>query len=175
MNDQQFNQFQNGNEIYILPPEHRENDSYLELSEEDPHHLRPRPELSSAERQAAEDRHRRKCQICRHPEREQIEEDFLQWRRPWAIGREYGIPEATLFRHAHAFNLFQLRRDNMRLALDRVIEKGVGVENTGDVIIRAVRAQACLTDDNKWVEPGKHVHITTETLTPTQTPSPRLP
>ena len=148
-----------------------EEDLSMEPETETPHHLHPAPALKNAAHHPSEDRHRRKCQICRHADLDQIEEDFLQWRRPWAISNEYGVPEASLFRHAHAVGLFSLRRDNLRLALDRVIERGSRIENTGDTIIRAVRAQACLTDENRWIEPVKHVHITTETVVP----SPQLP
>ena len=165
MLNQQPDASRNGNGTSFLPPD----GPHLEISEENPHHRRPVPELNPSSRKAAQDRHSRKCQICRHPDREQIEEDFLQWRRPWAISREYEIPEASLFRHGHAFNLFGLRRENMRLALDRVIERGADRENTGDTIIRAVRAQACLTDDNKWIEPAKRIIVTQEVT------GPRLP
>jgi hypothetical protein len=113
---------------------------------------------------SSQERHSRKCQICHHPDREQIEGDFLMWRIPAAIVREYDVPEISLYRHAHAFNLFPLRRENLRLGLDRVIERGAQVEVSGDTIIRAIRAQACLTDDNKWLEPAKHVIFSTQPL-----------
>jgi hypothetical protein len=153
------------------PPANTEevNDLAVPSEPEESHHGRPSPEFASPEAAAhhpSEDRHRRKCQICRHPDLDQIEEDFLQWRRPWAISNEYGIPEASLFRHAHARNLFCLRRENLHLALDRVIERGSLVENTGDTIIRAVRAEACLTQDLRWLEPAKRLIITNETLEP---------
>jgi hypothetical protein len=111
----------------------------------------------------ASDHHSRKCQICQHPEREMIEHDFLLWRTPRAIIREFDIAERSLYRHAHAKGLFTLRRENLRLTLDRVLERGSQIENTGDTIIRAVRAQACLTDDNRWVEPAKRMIVINET------------
>jgi hypothetical protein len=157
MIDKQFEGLLEGQLAVTLPP----NEPRPAVSSaEPPHHRRPAPALTPSSRKAPEDRHSRKCHICRHPDREQIEEDFLQWRSPWTIIQEYDIPESSLFRHAHAFGLFPLRRENMRLALDRVIERGVQVDNTGDTIIRAVRAEACLTDDGHWVEPAKRIIVT---------------
>jgi len=111
-------------------------------------------------------RHSRKCQICRHPERDQIEEDFLLWRPNNCIAHEYHVPEMAVYRHAHAFSLLSLRRERMRLGLDRIIERGAQVDVTADAVIRAIRAQACLTEDNRWVEPARRVIITTETTGP---------
>jgi len=109
-----------------------------------------------------QERHSRKCQICRHPDREQIEEDFLMWRSPYAITREFDIREVSLYRHAHAFKLFPLRRDTMQLALDRIIERGATTEISPDAIIRAIRAQTCLDSSIPWVEPAKHFIFSTE-------------
>jgi type IV secretory pathway VirB10-like protein len=32
-------------------------------------------------------RHERRCLICRHPEREEIEDEFIQWQHPYDIGK----------------------------------------------------------------------------------------
>jgi hypothetical protein len=109
-----------------------------------------------------EERHSRKCHVCNHPDRDLIELDFLQWRSSRAIPIDHEIPENSIYRHAHALGLFELRRGNMRLALDRVIEKCSYAEATADTVVRAVRAQACLTDDGHWVEPARHLIVTTQ-------------
>jgi len=137
------------------PPE-PEADPTLEFDENKPvPYHRPSPE-----------RHSRKCQICHHPERDQIEEDFLLWRPLNYIAHEYDIPQMALYRHAHALGHFKARRDKMRLGLDRVIERGPQTLVTADQVIRAVRAQACLTDDNRWVEPARHLIVSNESSGP---------
>lgn len=102
-------------------------------------------------------RHRRKCQICRHPEREMIEREYRDWFGPLAIARSYGIPERALFRHLEATGLTSSRRKNLRSALERVLERGVETEIDGATIIQAVKAYCCLTAENKWLEPAKNV------------------
>ena len=133
----------------------------------EPQHLRrPRPEPAAVRVPPSIERHRRKCQICRHRDRDMIEEDFILWSTPRAISVTHRVPEMALYRHARAFNLFPARRESLRLMLDRVLERGPELPVTGDTIIRAVRAQACLTDDNHWVEPTKNVAFTNRTDEP---------
>lgn len=37
--------------------------------------------------------HRRVCKACAHPQREEIERDFVNWNSPIAIATEYGIED----------------------------------------------------------------------------------
>lgn len=102
-------------------------------------------------------RHRRKCQVCHHPERDIIEREYRDWFGPSAIARSYGIPERALYRHLEALGLISHRRQNLRSALERILERGVETEIDGPTIIQAVRAYCYLTDGNKWVEPAKNI------------------
>lgn len=103
------------------------------------------------------ERHSRKCRICRHPDREEIEQEYREWFRPSDIARRHHLDDSALHRHFRAVGLITGRRENLRIILDRIIGRGAERPVTGNEIIRAVRAQACLTDDNKWVEPAKRV------------------
>jgi len=107
-------------------------------------------------------RHRRKCSVCKHPERSAIEEEFLDWRSPQAIGAHYGIHKNSIYCHAHAMGLFVRRRGNMRSALEILIEQAEHARITGQTIINAVRALSCLQDDGRWVEPPTHVIYSVE-------------
>ena len=98
-------------------------------------------------------RHSRKCQICEHPDRSEIEEEFRNWIRPSAIARHYSVPLRALYRHLKGTGLAAQRRANLQVVLDRILERGAEAPITGDMIIRA---QCCLTGDNRWVEPTRH-------------------
>ena len=106
---------------------------------------------------ASDDRHRRhherKCSVCSHPDRDLIEEAFVNWGSPHAISCHYQLPSGSLRRHAKAFGLDLRRQGNLRAALDNILERSVGAKVTGETVIRAVRAYTCLTDDNRWIEP----------------------
>ncbi len=112
--------------------------------------------------ESAAERHQRKCRICHHPERDDIEEDFVNWMKPSSMARLYDVPRVAIYRHARAAGLFKARREQTRSVLDRVIERGPESPVTADAVIRAVRAHACLTDDNHWIEPTRRVIYTVE-------------
>lgn len=103
------------------------------------------------------ERHRRKCQICHHPQREEIEEEFVNWHPVYRLAKNYDLADhRSVYRHATATGLIQTRRANMRWALDSILEQAPGHVNA-DSVIRAIRAYSCLDDNNKWSEPPTQV------------------
>jgi hypothetical protein len=103
-------------------------------------------------------RHDRKCCVCRHPERDEIENEFLRWRSPERIAQDYGIANhCSIYRHAHATGLFAERATHLKLSLAPLIERAVTVPVTADSIVRAIIAFAHIDDEGKWVNPPKHV------------------
>jgi hypothetical protein len=144
------------------------------------------------------ERHQRKCVICHHPDREAIEELFVDWQSPETISETFDIEDwSTIYRHARATGLYKQRGRNVRSALERVIEyAGHGSTTVTAIgIVRAVRAYACLTDTGEWIEPATRVivsraelhadqperpsparrQIQTEVLSSDATPLPLLP
>jgi hypothetical protein len=127
--------------------------------------------------------HARKCTVCRHPEREAIEEAFLQWRKVYRIAREFNLPShTTLYRHAHAFGLFARRDRNLRHALGFIIEQAETVTPTAESIIHAVKAYTRLNDAGEWNEPPAHVIVSSasallarKNARPQTSPSPLAP
>src|SRR5579862_7185932 len=80
-------------------------------------------------------RHSAKCRICRHSQREDIEEDFIAWRSPRRIAQDYGLSRYCVYRHARATNLYPQRRRNVRAALERIIEQAETVEASASSIV----------------------------------------
>jgi hypothetical protein len=61
-------------------------------------------------------RHQSGCKICSHPQREEIERDFITWKSPTPIVKQYGLADRTsIYRHAHALGLFAKRSRNVRM------------------------------------------------------------
>jgi hypothetical protein len=110
--------------------------------------------LTATEHPIDPSQHQRRCTICHHPDRESIEEAFLQWRSPHHMLGEFKITDrTTIYRHAHALGLFAQRRRNLRAALENVIEESETIHPTGSELIAAVRAMTCLKDSGDWIEP----------------------
>ena len=116
----------------------------------------PARELTSLER------HARKCQICKHPDREEIDQEFLRWQHPIFIAEEFNLPETRIiYAHARATGLFDRRGQNVRCALEFFIEEANRVDPSGDTIVRAIRAYTRINARGEWHEPPSHMIYTT--------------
>jgi hypothetical protein len=120
-------------------------------------------------------RHRRKCLVCNHPEREAIEEFFLHWHEPSVLETRFHVPKISIYRHAHALGLYARRAANLRPALELIIERAGFVRVTGDTVIRAIRAYACLSEDGRWAEPASRVVFSVARPAPHYAPAPPQP
>ena len=110
---------------------------------------------------ASPGRHKRRCTVCKHPDRELIEQEFLNWRTADVIAAEFGIKDfSTIYRHAHALGLFQRRRLNVRCIAEQFLECAERVKPDADSVLQAMRAFAQITPDGQWIEPQKQVIVT---------------
>jgi hypothetical protein len=118
------------------------------------------------------DRHSRKCQICSHPRRQDIEQDFLRWLSPDRIAAQYGLADhSTVYRHVHATGLFKRRNESIHLALDRILERGDAIVNVNaNSILQAVKFSAIL--DGEWVEPPRNHVVDTRRI---ESPNRQIP
>jgi hypothetical protein len=126
---------------------------------------------------ASVDRHERKCAICHHPQRADLEEDFLDWRNPELLRKEYEIPNyRTIYRHARATGLYQRRRENLRFAAELLVEEVDNVRPGPDTVLRAINTCARLNDRGEWIEPVKRVIVSSggqiTSFAPTFQPAP---
>src|SRR5271166_6085241 len=105
-------------------------------------------------------RHSKNCKICRHPQRKDIEEDFIRWRSPAEIAKAYHLGNrSTVYRHAQALNLFPKRQRNVRAALERIIEKAGEVEVTAASVVAAVQAYAKIDAAGHWIDRSETVNL----------------
>jgi hypothetical protein len=102
-------------------------------------------------------RHSRRCCICLHPDRDAIEGDFIRWRSPELIARDYKIANRTsIYRHAHCTGLFAWRRRELGRVLEGILENAEHVPlEASDAIVRAARVYAHLDDNGNWFEPPR--------------------
>lgn len=105
-------------------------------------------------------RHERGCRICAHPSREEIERDFIAWKRPAKITSEYKLRNrATVYRHAHAVGLFPKRARNVRAALERIIEKVDDVPVNAAAVVQAIIAYARINAQGQLVDRSEQVNL----------------
>jgi hypothetical protein len=121
---------------------------------------RPLPRRSSKPPKMNVRKHESHCSICRHPDREAIEEEFIHWFSPRATAEDYDIDVRAIYRHAHACNLFTVRNRKIRFVLSHSLERAehAAPPTAGD-LNRMVRTFTRLTDDGEWIEPPSHVIV----------------
>lgn len=69
------------------------------------------------------ERHSRKCSICNHEKREEIDEKYLEWVPVGEICNEFNIEERNLYRHVNALGLDEKQRQNSARYLQRVMAR----------------------------------------------------
>jgi hypothetical protein len=109
----------------------------------------------SAVKEIASWRHAANCQVCRHPQRAEIERLFLEWQSQSKIAKEYRLgSRQAIWRHARAMNLLAERTANVRGTLCAMIERGMisGMKITADVVVRACVALSKLDAEGRTVE-----------------------
>jgi hypothetical protein len=105
-------------------------------------------------------RHRRACSMCAHPQCAEIEAAFVSWRSPAVIAQEFGLANrATVYRHAHAFGLFEKRQRNVRAALEHIIEQAGSVEVTASAVVQAIGAYAKINSAGQWIDRTEQVNL----------------
>jgi hypothetical protein len=104
-------------------------------------------------------RHQAQCSICKHPEREEIEHEFLTWKSPDKTAAVFGVSRDSIYRHARAMNLLEARRRNVRFALERIIERAGEVEVNATAIVSAVAAYSKLNTNGQWIDRRETVDL----------------
>ena len=99
--------------------------------------------------------HAGKCTICKHPQRAEIERAFVDWCSPLEITTMFGLKSrATIYRHARARGLFELRRRNLHYGLGRIAEQVADVKPSAANVIAAFVAMSKIDARGEWV-PGR--------------------
>jgi len=84
-------------------------------------------------------RHEAQCSICQHPQRQLIEEMWLDWCYTHGIAENFGVSRYGIYRHAHALGLFSIRRQNGIRVLEKLMERGDVTEINGSVVVSAYK------------------------------------
>jgi hypothetical protein len=104
--------------------------------------------------------HKRHCEVCKHPACLFIEEAFLQWISPETIMKRYALKSrATIYHHAHAFKLFDLRDSTLRFALGHIVEQADRVSVTARDVIQAAYTYAHINEQGLWMQPESRSEV----------------
>jgi len=114
--------------------------------------------VASPEPDSPLERHARKCTVCHHEDREDIEADFLHWHDPEEIALDFRLRSArVIYRHARATGLYQRRMHNMRDCAALVASRAENATPSGATVLKAIRACSLINEMGEWLEPPKRV------------------
>jgi Zn-dependent peptidase ImmA (M78 family) len=97
-------------------------------------------------------RHESHCSICAHAQRDDIEQEFVNWTSPTRIAKGYNISRDAIYRHASAIGLFAKRQKNIRSALEKIIEQSGEVDVNAAAVVAAIQAYSKINAQGQWVE-----------------------
>jgi hypothetical protein len=109
----------------------------------------PSPAVEPNSSKSDPDFHRRRCAICNHEDRADIEAAFLNWHPFAAIVWDYKLPSrSAVYRHAEVMNLPEQRRQNMYKALDLIIEHAGSAKTSATDVMRAIELTQRMRGEN---------------------------
>jgi hypothetical protein len=98
-------------------------------------------------------RHETRCNVCRHPQRDEIERDFIDWISATEIATTYGFKDkSSIYRHARSLGLVDRRIKNVRFALMRLIEQVAHVPANSNSIVAACVALSKINSEGRYVD-----------------------
>jgi hypothetical protein len=104
-------------------------------------------------------RHEFACKVCAHPKREEIEAEWIGWAQTSKLAKKYGLSRESLYRHCHAFGLFERRRRNLRAALERIVEQADSVQVNASAVVAAAQALAKINAAGHWIDRTEAVNL----------------
>ena len=97
-------------------------------------------------------RHEAQCAVCKHPQRSEIESEFVAWKSPQKIAQDYGVCRDGIYRHARVFKLLEPRSQNVKAALEKIIERAGDVPVNAAAVVSAVAAYSKLNAQGQWID-----------------------
>lgn len=98
------------------------------------------------ERAVSLGRHKSQCSLCRHPDREEIEREWVGWGNTTQLAQKSKLSRDCIYRHMHALRLDGRRQNNIKAAFERIIERADTVPLTGSTIIATLKAYTLLCE-----------------------------
>lgn len=119
------------------------------------------------------DRHSRKCQICNHPDMEELEDEFINWASAHWIKKAFHLrDESAIYRHARAAGLGILRRESLGMVVEKVLQEVDHLDApTVAEVLRGVRILARLNSRGQWVFAPASQNSNRQTLQELESPA----
>jgi len=101
-------------------------------------------EVSQEERGARLGRHQAQCSVCRHPQCQEIEEEWINWGNTTLIAERSGVSRYAIYRHMRVLDLFKERQKRIKFVYEKIIERLDTASCNGATVLAALRDYVAL-------------------------------
>ena len=91
-------------------------------------------------------RHQSQCSVCSHPQRQELEEAWLDWGSTTLLAEKYGLSRDGIYRHAHALGLFRERQNRIKRLYEKVLERLDTVKFSGSDLVKVLKEYTALCE-----------------------------
>jgi hypothetical protein len=91
-------------------------------------------------------RHQSQCSVCSHPQRQEIEDAWLDWGSTTLLAEKYGLSRDCIYRHVHALSLFRERQNRINRLYEKVLERLDTVKFSGSDLVKVLKEYTALCE-----------------------------
>jgi len=91
-------------------------------------------------------RHQSQCSVCSHPQRQAIEEAWVDWANTTELAERFRISRDAVYRHAHALGLFSERQKRRKRLFEKCLERLDITSFKGSDLVRILKEYTKLCD-----------------------------
>lgn len=91
-------------------------------------------------------RHQSQCSVCTHPQRQEIEEAWLNWANTIDLADRCGLSRDAVYRHMHALGLFHERQTRRKRLYENILERAPITSFRGSDIVKLLKEYAELCE-----------------------------
>jgi len=91
-------------------------------------------------------RHESQCSVCTHPQRQEIEEAWLDWANTSGLAERFRLSRYSVYRHMHILGLYRERQNRIKRLYEKILERGEITSFSGSDILKALRDYTALCE-----------------------------
>jgi hypothetical protein len=91
-------------------------------------------------------RHQSQCSVCSHPQRQEIEDAWLNWANTTELADKYRLSRDALYRHMHALGCYSERQSRRKRLYENILERAQMTSFRGSDLVRILKEYALLCE-----------------------------
>ena len=94
-------------------------------------------------------RHQSQCSVCSHPQRQEIEDAWLNWANTTELADKYRLSRDALYRHMHALGCYSERQSRRKRLYENILERAQMTSFRGSDLVKVSRNTHCFASGKR--------------------------